>query len=135
MSWRDCTGGFLQIPLSLSSSQALCTTVDIYRNLNYTILVTTIIRTDTFAAWFKGLRDRAAAARIAIHIDRLAWGNPGKHRNLTSGVREMKVDFGPGYRVYFTERSGEIVILLCGGDKKSQDSDIATAIRMVSKLE
>lgn len=95
----------------------------------------TVIRTDAFATWLKGLRDRAAAARIAIRIDRLALGNPGQHRNLTSGVREMKVDFGPGYRVYFTERAGEIVILLCGGDKKSQDADIAAAIRMVSELE
>jgi putative addiction module killer protein len=97
--------------------------------------VKTIIRTDTFAAWLKGLRDRAAAARIAIRIDRLALGNPGQHRNLTSGLREMKIDYGPGYRVYFTERAGEIVILLCGGDKKSQDTDIAAAIRMVSELE
>ena len=94
-----------------------------------------MIRTETFAAWFKGMRDRAAAARIAIRIDRLALGNPGQHRNLTSGVREMKIDYGPGYRVYFTERAGEIVILLCGGDKKSQDADIAAAIRMVSELE
>ena len=62
-------------------------------------------------------------------------GNTGKFRNLTGGVREMKVDYGPGYRVYFTERAGEIVILLCGGDKKSQEADIAAAIRMVSELE
>ena len=97
--------------------------------------VKTIIRTDAFAAWFRGLRDRAAAARIAIRIDRLTLGNPGKFRNLTGGVREMKVDYGPGYRVYFTERAGEIVILLCGGNKKSQEADIAAAIRMVSELE
>ncbi|MBX9642981.1 MAG: type II toxin-antitoxin system RelE/ParE family toxin [Novosphingobium sp.] len=95
----------------------------------------TVIRTDTFAAWLKGLRDRAAAARITIRIDRLSLGNPGKYRNLTGGVREMKIDHGPGYRVYFTERAGEIVILLCGGDKKSQDADISAAIRMVSELE
>jgi putative addiction module killer protein len=97
--------------------------------------VKAVIRTDLFAAWLKGLRDRAAFARISIRIDRLALGNPGKHRNLTGGVREMKVDYGPGYRVYFTERAGEIVILLCGGDKKSQDADIAAAIRMVKELE
>ncbi|MBA4161320.1 MAG: addiction module protein [Novosphingobium sp.] len=95
----------------------------------------TVIRTDSFAAWLKGLRDRAAAARITIRIDRLSLGNPGKYRNLTGGVREMKIDHGPGYRVYFTERAGEIVILLCGGDKKSQDADISAAIRMVSELE
>ena len=95
----------------------------------------TIIRTDLFADWLRGLRDRAAAARIAIRIDRLALGNPGQYRNLTGGVREMKIDYGPGYRVYFTERAGEIVILLCGGDKKRQDADIAAAIRMVCELE
>ena len=94
-----------------------------------------IIRTDLFADWLRGLRDRAAAARIAIRIDRLALGNPGQYRNLTGGVREMKIDYGPGYRVYFTERAGEIVILLCGGDKKRQDADIAAAIRMVCELE
>jgi putative addiction module killer protein len=97
--------------------------------------VNTVIRTETFAGWFRGLRDRAAAARIAIRIDRLVLGNPGPYRNLTGGVREMKVDYGPGYRVYFTERAGEIVILLCGGDTKSQNADIAAAIRMVSELE
>ena len=94
-----------------------------------------VVRSEAFAAWFKGLRDRAAAARIAIRIDRLALGNPGQYRNLTGGVREMKIDYGPGYRVYFTERAGEIVILLSGGDKKSQASDIAAAIRMISELE
>ncbi len=97
--------------------------------------MTTVIRTDSFAAWLSSLRDRAARARIAIRIDRLALGNPGKYRNLTGGVREMKIDYGPGYRVYFTERANEIVILLCGGDKKSQDADIAAALRMVKELE
>ena len=95
----------------------------------------TIIRTAVFADWLQGLRDRAGAARIAIRIDRLAMGNPGQHRNLKGGVSEMKIDFGPGYRVYFTERHGEIVILLCGGDKKSQEADVAAAIHMASELE
>ena len=95
----------------------------------------TVVRSELFATWFKGLRDRAAAARTAIRIDRLGLGNPGQYRNLTGGVRELKIDYGSGYRVYFTERAGEIVILLCGGDKKSQDGDIAKSIRMVSELE
>jgi putative addiction module killer protein len=95
----------------------------------------TIHRTDIFAAWLKGLRDRAGAARIEIRIKRLAMGNPGKMRNLKGGVSEMKIDFGPGYRVYFTERDGEIVILLCGGDKKSQTADIKRAIAMTDELE
>jgi putative addiction module killer protein len=97
--------------------------------------VKTVVRTDTFAAWLAGLRDKGAVARIAIRIDRLALGNPGMHRNLSGGVREIKIDYGPGYRVYFTERAGEIVILLCGGVKRGQNADIAAAIHMVKELE
>jgi putative addiction module killer protein len=81
------------------------------------------------------LRDRAAAQRIAVRIDRLALGNPGQVRTLKRGVREMKIDYGPGYRVYFTELAGEIVILLCGGDKSTQSADIAQAIAMAAELE
>ena len=62
-------------------------------------------------------------------------GNPGDTRNLKKGVSELKIDFGPGYRVYLTERSGEIVILLCGGNKKSQEKDIALAYALVDQLE
>ena len=97
--------------------------------------MTTVVRTDAFARWLHKLRDRAGAQRIANRIDRLALGNPGQVRNLKGGVREMKIDYGPGYRVYFTERAGEIVILLCGGDKTTQNSDIAAAIAMVAELE
>ena len=97
--------------------------------------MTTIVRTETFGRWLHKLRDRAAAQRIASRIDRLALGNPGQFRNLKGGVREMKIDFGPGYRVYFTERAGEVVILLCGGDKTTQSADIAAAIAMVAELE
>jgi len=81
-----------------------------------------------------GLKDRRAVARIRIRIDRLTLGNPGQIRNLKAGVVEMKIDFGPGYRVYYTERNGEIVILLCGGTKKGQAADIALAERMAKEL-
>lgn len=94
-----------------------------------------IRRSDIFAKWLKGLRDRAGAARIEIRIKRLEMGNPGDHRNLKGGVTELKIDFGPGYRVYFTERAGELIILLCGGDKKTQEKDIALAIKMASEPE
>jgi len=94
-----------------------------------------IRRTEIFADWLKRLRDRADAARIEIRIVRLALGNPGQTRNLKGGVCEMKIDFGPGYRVYFTERDGELIILLCGGDKKSQERDIARAIALADELE
>lgn len=90
--------------------------------------------TAQFDKWMKGLRDRQAVARIRVRIDRLALGNPGQTRNLKGGVAELKVDFGPGYRVYFTERAGMLVILLCGGTKQGQDEDIALAIRLAEEI-
>ncbi|AGH48754.1 hypothetical protein G432_05135 [Sphingomonas sp. MM-1] len=92
-------------------------------------------RTAEFADWLKGLKDRAAKARIEVRITRLALGNPGQHRNLTKGLREMKIDYATGYRVYFVERGNTVIVLLCGGDKKSQDRDIARALAMVEDLE
>jgi putative addiction module killer protein len=90
--------------------------------------------TEQFAAWFQGLRDPRAARRIQVRIDRLAAGNPGQHRVLTGGVVEMKIDHGPGYRVYFTQRGIEIIVLLCGGDKRTQQADIQTALRLAARL-
>jgi putative addiction module killer protein len=69
-----------------------------------------------------------------IPVDRLAHGNPGQHRILPSEVRELKIDFGPGYRVYYTERSGELIVLLAGGDKSSQAKDLKAAIAMAKNL-
>jgi putative addiction module killer protein len=94
----------------------------------------TIKTTTEFNEWFKGLRDRQGRQRIAIRIERLAQGNPGKHRVLTGGVAELKIDFGPGYRVYYTERAGITYILLCGGDKDSQPRDIEQARKLAGHL-
>ena len=91
-------------------------------------------QTDAFAAWFEGLRDRQARARIVARIRRLSLGNPGDVKPVGSGVSEMRIDYGPGYRVYFTQRGEVVVILLCGGDKRTQDRDIAHAIAMVREL-
>ena len=93
-----------------------------------------IHQTEPFAAWFERLRDRQAARRIQMRIDRLAAGNPGQHRVLNGGVVEMKIDHGPGYRVYFTQRGIEIIVLLCGGDKRTQQADIKTALRLAARL-
>jgi putative addiction module killer protein len=93
-----------------------------------------IRQTERVAAWFERLRDRQAARRIQMRIDRLAGGNPGQHRVLTGGVVEMKIDHGPGYRVYFTQRGIEIIVLLCGGDKRTQQADIKTALRLAARL-
>jgi putative addiction module killer protein len=83
-----------------------------------------------FRSWIDALKDRAGRARILVRIDRLAHGNPGKHRNLAGGISELKIDFGPGYRVYYTQRGSRLLLLLAGGDKSSQAKDIAAAVRL-----
>lgn len=90
--------------------------------------------TEVYRGWISALKDRVGRARIQVRIDRLAHGNPGQHRNLSDGVCELKIDFGPGYRVYYTERGGELIILLAGGDKSTQQRDIRTAITLARNL-
>ena len=80
-------------------------------------------------------QDRSARARIQVRVDRLAHGNPGQHRNLTNGLSELKIDVGPGYRVYYTQRGEELIILLVGGDKSSQQNDIARAQELARNLQ
>jgi putative addiction module killer protein len=92
--------------------------------------MTEVIRSTQFNSWFLSLRDSTAKARISARLDRLIAGNPGQYRNLTGGVSELKVDTGPGYRVYFTQRGKLLIILLCGGDKSSQATDIEDALRL-----
>jgi len=91
--------------------------------------------TVSFREWLESLRDVAGKARILQGIDRLAHGNPGQHRVLARGARELKIDFGPGFRVYYTERGKKLVVLLAGGDKSTQARDILTAIALAEKLE
>ena len=90
--------------------------------------------TEAYLAWINGLRDRVARARIQVRVDRLVHGNPGDHRHLTDGVSELRVDVGPGYRVYYTERGGELIVLLAGGDKGSQARDIQRAVELAKGL-
>lgn len=90
--------------------------------------------TEIYLEWINSLRDRAGRARIQVRVDRLVHGNPGKHRNLKAGVSELKIDAGPGYRVYYTERERELIILLAGGDKSTQQQDIALAIELAQNL-
>ena len=90
--------------------------------------------TEVYRDWINALKDRAGRARIQVRVDRLVHGNPGQHRNLTDGVSELKIDFGPGYRVYYTERGGELTILLAGGDKSTQPQDIKAAIELARNL-
>ena len=86
-----------------------------------------LIKSETFDRWLKDLRDIRAAARIQVRLDRMAAGNPGDVKPVGDGVSEMRIDYGPGYRVYFMRRGLLIVVLLCGGDKSTQDKDIAQA--------
>ena len=85
--------------------------------------------TDIFGAWLDGLRDERAAARIAARVDRLAVGLFGDAKALRDGVHELRVDYGPGYRVYYALAGRTVVLLLCGGDKRTQRADIARAVR------
>ena len=87
-------------------------------------------KTDEYREWIDGLKDQAGRARILMRVDRLIHGNPGLHRNLTEGVSELKVDVGPGYRVYYSLRGNRLLLLLVGGDKASQAKDIALALEL-----
>ena len=86
-----------------------------------------IEKTAIFAEWLRALKDARAVARIAVRIDRLAAGNPGDVRPVGDGVSELRIDYGPGYRVYYIQRGSVLVILLCGGDQSSQRTDILEA--------
>jgi len=94
----------------------------------------TIRQTDVFRSWLRELRDRRAAARIAIRIDRLALGNAGDVRSVGAGISEMRIDYGPGYRVYYVRRGADFIVLLCGGDKSSQNADITRAMKLASEV-
>jgi putative addiction module killer protein len=96
--------------------------------------VNIIQTTDTFDAWFDALKDRQAVLRIQTRIDRAENGNLGDVKPVAEGVSEMRIDFGPGYRVYFTQRGQEIVILLAGGNKSTQPKDIKPALQLARQL-
>jgi putative addiction module killer protein len=96
--------------------------------------VRTIQTTEVFDTWLEQLKDRQARLRILMRIDRAEQGNFGDVKPVAEGVSEMRIDFGPGYRVYFVQRGLEIVILLAGGNKASQAKDIKTALQMARQL-
>lgn len=94
-----------------------------------------VYETEFFSNWVSKLRDQRAKAKIASRIDRLANGNPGDVRPIGEGLSEMRVDHGPGYRVYYIGRGKDLVILLCGGDKSTQARDIEQAKEIAANLE
>lgn len=91
-------------------------------------------QTDEYERWFENLRDERARARILVRIRRLSLGNPGDARPVGEGVSEMRIDYGPGYRVYFVSRGDELVVLLAGGDKRTQARDIEVARELARGL-
>ena len=85
---------------------------------------------DDYLSWINELKDRAGRSRVLIRVDRLIHGNPGLHRNLTEGVSELKIDVGPGYRIYYSFRGDQLLLLLGGGTKSTQDKDIEKALEL-----
>jgi putative addiction module killer protein len=93
-----------------------------------------LLRTDQFDSWLDGLRDVQGRARVLARVRRLSLGNPGDVKPVGEGLSEMRIDYGPGYRVYFLQR-GPVVVLLCGGDKSSQKRDIALAKEIAAQWD
>ncbi len=93
-----------------------------------------IRKTDTFSKWLDRLTDIQARARVLVRIDRLSDGNPGDVKPVGEGVSEMRIDYGSGYRVYYVKRGDKLIVLLAGGDKRSQSRDIKTALRLARNL-
>jgi putative addiction module killer protein len=93
-----------------------------------------IRKTETFAKWIDGLKDLRARARVQVRIERLALGNAGDVKPIGEGVSELRIKYGPGYRVYFNKTGQSIVILLAGGDKRTQNQDIKTALSLARRL-
>ena len=109
--------------------------IDKTPNVLYAGQVFQIRETMEFAKWFEDLRDRKASAKIADRIRRAGDGNFGDVKHAGAGLSEMRIDYGPGYRVYLSQRGSEIVVLLCGGDKRTQDRDIKHAKQLKSDLD
>jgi len=94
-----------------------------------------VVKTDEYAEWIDTLKGQAGRARVLVRVERLIGGNPGQHRNLTDGVSELKIDFGPGYRVYYSQRGTMLLLLLVGGDKSSQSKDIQLAVKLAKNFK
>lgn len=91
-------------------------------------------KTETFAKWLDALKDIRARARILVRIERLATGNPGDVKHVGGGVSELRIDYGPGYRVYYKKHGPQVIILLAGGDKRTPSKNIKTALHLAENL-
>ena len=102
--------------------------------MGYKLNMIEIRKTETFAKWLDGLNDIRARARILMRIERLALGNPGDVKPVGEGVSELRIDYGPGYRVYYKKQRKSVIILLAGGDKRTQSINIKTALQLARNL-
>ena len=92
-----------------------------------------VVKSLTFDQWLRKLKDRRAAARVQVRIDRMAGGNPGDVRPVGNGISELRIDYGPGYRVYYLHEGQRLIVLLCGGDKSTQQRDIEQAKKIAAE--
>ena len=102
--------------------------------MRYYLSMIEIRQTEVYSRWYNNLRDRQARARIDVRIRRLSLGNPGDVKPVGEGVSELRIDYGPGYRIYFVRHGQTMIILLAGGDKDTQDRDIKTALELAREL-
>lgn len=109
--------------------------LDKFRSVPYKGQAFELVETPLFSNWLGSLRDRQARARIVTRLARVADGNFGDYKSVKDGVFELRIDHGPGYRVYLFQRGKKLVILLCGGDKRTQNADIANAKRLKEEIE
>jgi putative addiction module killer protein len=107
--------------------------LDIASCVNHDSHMVEIVKSSTFDAWLSGLRDRKAVARILLRIERLAHGNPGDVKPVGEGISELRIDHGPGYRIYWMRKGRVLIVLLCGGNKATQDADILAAKRIAAQ--
>jgi putative addiction module killer protein len=101
--------------------------------VNYSSQVSKVVRGETFDRWLRKLKDRRAAARVLVPIDRLGAGNPGDVKPVGEGISELRINYGPGYRVYYLRDGDKLIVLLCGGDKSTQGDDIKNANRIAKE--
>jgi len=92
-----------------------------------------VVKSAVFDQWIRKLKDRHARARVLVRIDRLAAGNPGDVKPVGDGISELRIDYGPGYRVYYLQEGSRLILLLCGGDKSTQQPDITQAHRIAEE--
>ena len=101
--------------------------------MDYISRVIEIVKSSHFDRWLRALKDSRARARIEARIRRLSIGNPGDVKPVGGGVSELRIDHGPGYRVYYLQRGHVVIVLLCGGDKSSQSDDVRNALKIAKE--